>query len=153
MFGLVINHQKGVTCLKCLHEAPILLLRNWEAGRQRSIPPSCLFRGCVTASIHHPDMGALNETAWLDPVSVWWHICHSTQWGVWASYHLSLSYIWLLNPLLYLNSNHKSKVNSFSRSHSISWHDLNMKKGSDIDTPLTLPGSLLRHNFPCSSWG
>lgn len=34
-----------------------------------AFPPLCLLRGCVTASIHHPDMGALIETAWLDPVS------------------------------------------------------------------------------------
>lgn len=53
--------------------------------------PVYLYKGCVTVSIHHPDMGALIETARPDPVSGWWHICHSTQWGVWASSHLSLS--------------------------------------------------------------
>lgn len=79
--------EKWVTLFKCLHAAPILLLRIWEVGWQHSVSPLCLPRACVTASIHHPDMGALIETAWLDLVSGWWHICHSTQWGVLASYH------------------------------------------------------------------
>lgn len=96
--GYKSPEEKWLTCLNCLHAAPILLLRIWEAVWQRSISPLCPLRGCVTASIHHPDVGALIETAWLDLVSGWWHICHSTQWGVWASYHSSLSEIHRLKP-------------------------------------------------------
>lgn len=40
-----------------------------QNGWQHRISPPCLLTGCVTVSIHHPDMGALIETACLDPVS------------------------------------------------------------------------------------
>lgn len=37
--GYKSSEEKWVTCLKCLHAAPILLLRIWEAGWQCSISP------------------------------------------------------------------------------------------------------------------
>lgn len=55
-------------------------------------------KGCVTASIHHPDTGALTETARLDPVTGWWHICHSCQWGVRVAFYSSIQ-CWALKKV------------------------------------------------------
>lgn len=92
---LVINHQRrNEWHISNVYMSPLFFCSESERlVGSTGFPPPCLLTGCVTVSIHHPDMGALIETACLDPVSGWWHIFHSTQWGVRTSYHSLITVI------------------------------------------------------------
>lgn len=125
--------------LKCLHVAPILLLRNWAGvDGSAAFPPIYLLKGCVTASIHHPDTGALIETARPDPVSAWGHICHSPRWGVCASYHCHRSTsLKHTHPLTNIRSNQTNL--SISHNAMIQLMKRPRQWCSDIDTDMGVP--------------
>lgn len=67
--GLVVNHRRrNEWQVSNVYMRPLF----FSSGSERQVgsaafSPLCLLRACVTASIHHPDTGALIETALARP--------------------------------------------------------------------------------------
>lgn len=151
--GYKSAEKPWVTGLKCLHAAPILVLRNWEAGWQRRIPPR-MPRHRLCYCVHTSPWHGCSH--WNGPTRP----CHRMMTYLpfhpaecaWASFHLSLSHIRHLQPScfqLWFKSGIKRGLGFFF-CHFQTVPQLWLKArpqrwGSVIDTPMTLPGSPLGH--------
>lgn len=164
--GLVVNHwRRNEWHVSNVYMRPLF----FSSGSERQVgsaafSPLCLLRACVTASIHHPDTGALIETALARPClrMMTYLPFHSVRCAS------ILSPITVTDPpsqtvhnlcLSLIQSIRERRFHFFVSYNFFFFFFVDglisgsNHLGSDTDTPLTLPGSPLQHDFPCSSWG
>lgn len=160
---LVVNHpRRNEWHVSNVYMRPLF----FSSGSERQVgsaafSPLCLLRACVTASIHHPDTGALTETVLARPC---------LRMMTYLPFH-SVRCASILSPITVTDPPSQTVHNlclsliqsipefwfHFFVSHNFFFVDelISGSKhlGSDIDTPLTLPGSPLQDDFPAPPGG